>query len=67
MLNVFILVYFIFFIFLKILDLYIDVDYKIVFLFKEENLKGGRPQEQILMTINTFLYFFIFCIGLKTI
>jgi hypothetical protein len=28
------------------------LDYKIVLLFKEENLKGGRPQEQILVNIN---------------
>jgi hypothetical protein len=33
------------------------LDYKIVLLFKEENLKGGRPQEQILMSINTFKKF----------
>lgn len=31
-----------------------DLDYKIVFHQSVENLKGGRPQEQILMTVNTF-------------
>jgi hypothetical protein len=35
----------------------IDVDYKTVFHRLVENLKGGRPQEQILMTINTFKKF----------
>jgi hypothetical protein len=35
----------------------IDVDYKTVFHQSVENLKGGRPQEQILMTINTFKKF----------
>jgi hypothetical protein len=34
-----------------------DVDYKIVFQQPLENLKGGRPQEQILMTVNTFKKF----------
>jgi hypothetical protein len=32
----------------------LDIDYKIVFQQPLENLKGGRPQEQILMTVNTF-------------
>jgi len=31
-----------------------DLDYKIVFQQPLENLKGGRPKEQILMNINTF-------------
>jgi hypothetical protein len=34
-----------------------DVDYKVVFQQPLENLKGGRPQEQILMTVNTFKKF----------
>ena len=34
-----------------------DLDYKIVFQQSVENLKGGRPKEQILMTINTFKKF----------
>ena len=35
----------------------LDLDYKQVFHQPVENLKGGRPQEQILMTINTFKKF----------
>ena len=31
-----------------------DLDYKIVFQQPLENIKGGRPKEQILMNINTF-------------
>ena len=34
-----------------------DVDYKIFFQQPMENLKGGRPQEKILMTVNTFKKF----------
>ena len=34
-----------------------NVNYKIVFLQSQENLKGGRPTEQILMTVNTFKKF----------
>ena len=34
-----------------------DVDYKVVFQQPLENLKGGRPQEQVLMTVNTFKKF----------
>jgi hypothetical protein len=33
------------------------IDYKIVFLKSQENLKNGRPIEQILMTVNTFKKF----------
>lgn len=35
----------------------VDVDYKIVSHQNVENLKGGRPTEQCLMTINTFKKF----------
>ena len=39
----------------------INIDYKIVFLQSQENLdeknKGGRPDEQILLTVNTFKKF----------
>ena len=35
----------------------IDIDYKIVLLRLQENLKGGRPKEDILMTIGTFKRF----------
>lgn len=34
-----------------------DVDYKIVFPQGRENIKGGRPKEQCLMTIKTFKRF----------
>lgn len=34
-----------------------NIDYKIVFLKSQENLKGGRPEEQITMTIYTFKKF----------
>ena len=35
----------------------LDIDYKIILLRLQENLKGGRPKEDILMTVNTFKKF----------
>ena len=32
----------------------LDIDYKILFHQPVENLKGGRPKEDVLMTVNTF-------------
>ena len=34
-----------------------DIDYKIVLLKLEENIEGGRPSENILLTVNTFKKF----------
>jgi hypothetical protein len=44
-----------------------DVDYKLVLLPREQNLKkknlGGRPEEQILLNVDTFknLYIRLLC------
>ena len=35
----------------------LDIDYKLILLQVEGNLKGGRPKEEVLMTVHTFKKF----------